>query len=144
MRKTKKTSKAESLSKNAAYYLSLPYPVEIIPIPHQEGGGYNACVPLLGRWTAVGDGDTPEEAYADLRAALPSLIEDWIGRDFPIPEPGMEQGEASGKLSLRLPKTLHAQAAQAAAQEGVSINQFITVTLAQALGAKIGFHSKTA
>lgn len=126
------------------YYLSLPYLVEIIPIPQEQGGGYNACVPLLGRWTAVGDGDTPEEAYADLRAALPSLIEDWIGRGVSIPEPGGESSGASGRLSLRIPKTLHAQAAQAAEQEGVSINQFITVTLAQAIGAKIGTHTKTA
>ena len=139
----KTTSKTRTAPRNVDYYLSLPYRVEIIPISTDEGGGYNACIPRLGRWTAVGDGDTPEEAYADLRAALPSLIEDWIRRGISVPEPDAEAQGASGKLSLRLPKTLHAQAAQAAAQEGVSINQFITVTLAQAIGAKIGTHNKT-
>jgi predicted HicB family RNase H-like nuclease len=37
----------------------------------------------------------------------------------------------SGKISLRLPKTLHRDLSQAAKQEGISLNQFILYKLAQ-------------
>lgn len=134
-------------TKDVNYYLSLPYVVEIQTVPLDEGGGYSACIPLLGRWSAVGDGETPEEAYANLRAALPSLIKRWLERGVEIPEPALESVEAaptllSGKLSLRLPRTLHTQAANIAEREGVSINQLITVALAREIGARSSLDSE--
>jgi predicted RNase H-like HicB family nuclease len=113
MMKTK-NNLAITQAKDRAYYLSLPYSVEITPIPDGEGGGYAACVPLLGRWSAVGDGTSPEAAYADLRMALTSLLDDWIRRGIAIPEPDAEIFASSGRLSLRLPKTLHRQTAEVA------------------------------
>lgn len=47
-------------------------------------------------------------------------------RDKPAP---------SGRLLLRMPRTLHADLAQAAEREGTSLNQFITAALATKLGA---------
>ncbi len=47
-------------------------------------------------------------------------------RDKPAP---------SGRLLLRMPRTLHADLAQAAEHEGTSLNQFITAALATKLGA---------
>ncbi len=41
----------------------------------------------------------------------------------------------SGRLLLRMPRTLHADLAQAAEREGTSLNQFITATLATRVGA---------
>ncbi len=127
-------------TKNLTYYLSLPYAVEILPISEEAGGGYTACIPRLGRYSAVGDGETPEAAYADLRAALPSLIAEWLaqGIAIPEPEPDISQPSYSGKLALRVPKSLHAQVAARARREGVSINQFITTTLAQEVGPPSG------
>jgi antitoxin HicB len=126
----------QTLPKDLAYYLSLPYAVEILPILEEEGGGYTACIPRLGRFSAVGDGDTPEAAYADLRAALPSLITNWLAQGIALPEPGEDVPvlSYSGKLALRVPKSLHAQVAARARREGVSINQFIATTLAQEVG----------
>lgn len=131
------TNPAPSRAKDLAYYLSLPYAVEILPIHEEEGGGYNACIPRLGRYSAVGDGDTPEAAYADLRAALPSLVTTWLTQGVTVPEPGEAAPESaySGKLALRVPKSLHARVAARARREGVSINQFIATTLAQEVGA---------
>jgi len=40
----------------------------------------------------------------------------------------------SGRLLLRMPETLHAALARAADGDGVSLNQFITTTLAQVVG----------
>ena len=41
------------------------------------------------------------------------------------------QREYSGKISLRLPKTLHKNLAQEAESEGISLNQFILYKLAR-------------
>ncbi len=45
----------------------------------------------------------------------------------------------SGRLLLRMPAALHAELAQAAEREGVSLNQFIT----RALSGKIGWGTDT-
>ena len=123
-------------TKDLTYYLSLPYAIEIRPLSAQEGGGFMACIPCLGRYSAVGDGETAEAAYADLRAALPSLLSGWLAAGVPIPEPALEEAitSYSGRLALRVPKSLHARVAARARREGVSINQFIATTLAQEVG----------
>jgi hypothetical protein len=41
----------------------------------------------------------------------------------------------SGRLLLRMPRTLHADLAQAAEREGTSLNQYITAALATKVGA---------
>lgn len=40
----------------------------------------------------------------------------------------------SGKVNLRMPKTLHRDLARRAEEEGVSLNQFMVVALARAVG----------
>jgi len=42
-----------------------------------------------------------------------------------------ERYEYSGKISLRVPKTLHRDLAQGAKNEGISLNQFILYKLAK-------------
>jgi hypothetical protein len=44
----------------------------------------------------------------------------------------------SGRLLLRMPPELHAEAARVAEQEGVSLNQFITGALTDAVGSPTG------
>jgi hypothetical protein len=44
----------------------------------------------------------------------------------------------SGKLLVRMPRTLHAELAQAADAEGVSLNQFIIGALTGAVGWRAG------
>lgn len=79
------------MKKNLDYYMGLPYPIEIVPIPESEGGGYTAQLPQLGRFAFVGDGETVEEAIADLenfkRERFAAYLEDGIE----IPEPKSEQ-----------------------------------------------------
>ena len=135
--KMKTKSAGGTSQKDAAYYLSLPYRVEVSPISLAQGGGYSACIPLLGRWSAVGDGETAAEAIADLQAHLPGLIEQWLHDGVAVPEPPGASETLSGTLSLRLPKTLHAEVAQVAAEEGVSINQFILAATAKAVGHRL-------
>lgn len=45
-----------------------------------------------------------------------------------------EKPAPSGRLLLRMPRTLHAELARRAEQEGTSLNQFITSALASTIG----------
>ena len=54
----------------------------------------------------------------------------------PAEEPEDQDKPApSGRLLLRMPRTLHADLAQAAEREGTSLNQFITAALATRIGS---------
>ena len=54
----------------------------------------------------------------------------------PAEEPQDQDKPApSGRLLLRMPRTLHAELAQAAEREGTSLNQFITAALATRIGS---------
>lgn len=54
----------------------------------------------------------------------------------PADEPEDQDKPApSGRLLLRMPRTLHADLAQAAEREGTSLNQFITAALATRIGS---------
>ena len=57
------------------------------------------------------------------------------GRDVPKPR---AQGTHSGRLLVRMPQSLHAELARAAEREEVSLNQFITGTLAGVIGWRRG------
>lgn len=55
---------------------------------------------------------------------------------LPAEEPEDQDRPApSGRLLLRMPRTLHADLAQAAEREGTSLNQFITTALATKIGS---------
>lgn len=67
--------------------MSLKYSVKITKIPDDEGGGYNACIPLLGSYAFQGDGDTKEEAKQNLEEIKKILFEDYLEKNIKIPEP---------------------------------------------------------
>jgi antitoxin HicB len=62
----------------------LEYPIVVEPMPDEEGGGF-AVVPDLP--DCMSDGETPEEALANVRDAIAVWIE--AARDLgrPIPKP---------------------------------------------------------
>ena len=60
-------------------------------------------------------------------------IEVALEEGIPIPEPAPNE-DYIGKFVVRLPRSLHRQLAETAEREGVSLNQFINVALAQSLG----------
>ena len=69
-------------------------------------------------------GETPNEAIAEAQIALEGVIEVYKESDMQLPEPITRQ-QYSGQFRLRIPKSLHRQAAELAAREGVSLNTFI-------------------
>jgi antitoxin HicB len=76
-------------------------------------------------------GATYEQAASKGREAMELWLEDELARRGRLPRP---QTRGSGTLSLRLPASLHGKVARRAAREGVSINQWIVATLAEAEG----------
>jgi antitoxin HicB len=106
------------------FYLDLRYPITIHPDPD---GGYVAEIEELpGCMTQAETIDEAFEAIEDARQV-------WIngtyemGQDIPLPR---DMEEYSGKILVRIPKSLHRNLAHAAKQEGVSLNQYIVSLLA--------------
>jgi len=77
--------------KNLQYYLQLDYPVELRRISSDEGGGFNAAIPLLGKYAFSGDGETVQEALDSLEEVKAALFTKYLLGKMPIPEPKKRQ-----------------------------------------------------
>jgi predicted RNase H-like HicB family nuclease len=83
-------------------------------------------------------GKTQERALAELQDAIAGWIEaaKSVGNPIPEPSPPPEVSAYSGKILVRMTRELHAQLAQAAKNEGVSLNQYINQVLAMGMGRR--------
>ena len=63
----------------------LEYPVVVEPLPADEGGGFVATVPDLPG--CMSDGDTPEEALANVQDAIVTWIEAANDLGHVVPKP---------------------------------------------------------
>lgn len=115
------------MRKDLEHYLALPYPVELI----REDGGVFAFHPDLDGCAA--QGATVEEALANLDEARRLWIEARIEDGLPIEEP-LQSEQFSGRISLRMSAELHAQLAQIAQRQRVSLNQLMNTVLAEYAG----------
>ena len=115
-------------NKSLEYYLSLKYPVSIEEAP--EGGYFIQIEELPGCYA---QGETVEEAMEMIKEAKKMWMEVAYeeGMDIPLPR---SEDKYSGKFFIRAPKSLHKKLTQMANREGVSLNQFLVVTLAKAVG----------
>jgi len=102
-------------------YIKLPYNIILRYVEDESGSYYFATVQELDG--CMSDGETPEEAYANIREAMEGWIETKLESGFTVPTP-FDYEKYSGKFVLRLPKSLHARLASEAEKEGVSLNQY--------------------
>lgn len=72
----------------------------------------------------IAHGATPEEAIAEGEEAKVLWIESALDENQNVPEPQAEP-IYSGKLVLRLPKSLHEAAVESADREGISLNSYL-------------------
>ncbi|GBC97185.1 hypothetical protein HRbin16_03005 [bacterium HR16] len=123
--------------KDVEFYMSLNYPVEIRRFSEEEGGGYLACIPYLGRWMFTAMGETLEDALQALEEVKRDHFERLLaeGKTIPLPPPVGELEEYSGRFVVRIPRHLHRRLAELAQQEGCSLNQYVTTLLAEASAA---------
>jgi predicted HicB family RNase H-like nuclease len=75
-------------------------------------------------------GESVEELLRNLEEAKCGWLETKLEHGDPIPE---LQEEYSGKINLRMPKSLHRQLAVEAQLEGVSLNQYMLYKLSKSL-----------
>ena len=83
--------------------MQIDYPMVVLPLSRENGGGYAAyAMDLPG---CVADGETPAKALEELRQAVDEWIAEAIrlGRDFPSPgfaaARSKREKEAPGNLS---------------------------------------------
>jgi predicted RNase H-like HicB family nuclease len=114
----------------AGKVLKKPYRRVIVP---EEDGSFRAEIVEFPGCIAVAD--SAAEALVTLEEVAESWLEAMLANGNSIPEP-LETTEFSGKLVLRLPKSLHAKSAYAAKREGVSLNQFIVTCISESVGAR--------
>ncbi len=75
------------MNKDLEYYLNLPYKIVVESIPEEDGGGFIARLPELGRYVIVGDGETAEEALQSMNKIKEILLKEWLEDGVLIPEP---------------------------------------------------------
>jgi antitoxin HicB len=125
MKMTKKKTERQPLE----FYLAQKYPVTLYP----DSEGY--VVEIKDLPGCITQADTVEEAFAEIEDARVLWIESAYEHDDPIPPPSTEV-QYSGKTLLRMPRSLHQRLAEAADQEGVSLNQYLVSQLSEATSAK--------
>jgi antitoxin HicB len=110
--------------------LKKPYRRVLIP---DEVGGYSAQI--IEFHGCFAEGETVEEAYRNLEKAAQSWILACEEAGQPIPEPLAER-QGSGRIALRLPKSLHHRAMVLAETEAISLNQFLLNAIAEFVGVR--------
>lgn len=110
----------------------LKKPYERVLIPEEEGG-FSAYIPEFEG--CIAQGETADEALNTLHDTAIEWIESEVEAGKEIPEAWNLQ-QFSGKILLRLPKSLHQELAKLANKEGVSLNQYLVFQLSAAAGEK--------
>lgn len=105
------------------------YPAEVFWSDDDEG--FIAIARDLPGCSAFGE--TRLEALDELEHAIHAWIQSAEAAGNPVPAPSVRQAEPrhSGKLLVRLPKTLHSKLAEEAEREAVSLNQYVVWRLSE-------------
>lgn len=112
-----------------------PYPMLLRPLQEDEGGGWLAEIPDLPG--CASDGNTPEEAVRNVLKAQEAwlAVTRELGREIPMPTPLSE--DCSGRLTLRVPRSLHRQLSLSARMEGVTLNELVLHLISCGLGLRV-------
>jgi predicted RNase H-like HicB family nuclease len=111
-------------------YLQQPYARIVIPT---EPSGFHA--EILEFPGCFAQGDTPEEAYANLEKAAESWIEACLSQGQEVPEASSSL-TFSGRIVLRLPRGIHRQASRMAERDQISLNTYLVSAVSARVGAE--------
>ncbi len=114
------------------------YEMNLFQVRTTEGYEWVAEFPDLKG--CVGGGITKEEAMKEAEENKNIYLETLKDLGKKIPQPRTrKESKASGKLSLRLSKSLHKDLAEISNEEGISMNQYVI----EAISEKIGKNKST-
>jgi antitoxin HicB len=119
----------------AHHHPEQPYAMVLSYDENGDGSDWTATVEELPGCQA--HGPTPERAAA----AVAGAVERWVrqaeaeGRE--VPPPGAAAAH-SGKLLVRMPRSLHAELVRASEREGTSLNAYIVAALAASVAWRRG------
>jgi antitoxin HicB len=102
------------------------YPIVIAPASNGDGPGWTASVAELPGCEA--HGSTPEDAAAGMSDAVARWVREARAAGREVPPPGAAAAH-SGKLLVRMPRSLHAELVRASEREGTSLNAYIVAAL---------------
>ncbi len=131
--------KTNDRNKQVEYYLTLRYPITLQELALEDGGGYAAMIPQLGKDTFVAIGETPQEALLALDELREHLITRLVNKGVPLPEPNEDvedYDQYSGVVYSRVPRMLHARLSREAEHSRCSINKLVTQFIAEGLQRK--------
>lgn len=120
----------ENVIEHAALKEILKRPYHRVIVPDEDGSFFAEISEFPGCFAT---GDSAVEALESLERVAEGWLGDAIAAGQDIPEPEFES-EYSGKLVLRLPKSLHAHVAHAASRDGVSLNAYLCTGIAHYTG----------
>ena len=123
-------TKQSAISSRAKALLNKPYARRLTP---DAAGGFTASISEFPGCFA--EGETAEEAIVNLQGAAESWLQVALSLGQDIREP-VDFGGFSGKVALRIPRSLHKQVAELAALEGTSINQVFVSAISHYVGSK--------
>lgn len=81
-------------------------------------------------------GETWEEAYGLAVDSIETVAEMMAEQNRSMPEPAAIEDEYSGRVTLRIPKSLHRRLAEQAEFENISLNQYLVTLLAHSCGTR--------
>ena len=120
------------IGKDIEYFRGLEYPIHLTK--RTDNGEEYWLAEILDLPGCMADGETPNDALDSLEEAKQLWIASHFEDGYEVPEPS-DPFEYSGRLVLRMPKSLHRRLALEAKREGVSLNQHMISQLAARIGA---------
>jgi predicted HicB family RNase H-like nuclease len=107
------------------------YQIIVYPVETESGTEWIARYPEVNN--TGGSGATIEAAIADAKNNLKFEL-DLLAEEGKTPPKPYETPNYSGKISLRIPRSVHKQIAELSESEGVSINSLISAAVSGFIG----------
>lgn len=119
-----------NIEKDLEYYANLPYTIMVEQWDDGEGLYWVARIAELPH--CLIHGNTLEEAVKEVEEVKRDWIKSNLQRSLKIPEP--KPHKYSGQIRLRISPSLHKLLSHRAEIEDVSLNQYMSIALAQSVG----------
>lgn len=127
----------KEIQSKVEYYLNQPY--TFILESHEDGGKPYCSMRVLELEGCITTGDTLDEITRDFRDAMREWLQLNIRLGRAIPKP-FKSRHYSGNVVLRMPPALHESLMCKAAEQGVSLNQYLVASLSRTIGYEEGIN----